>query len=87
MQMRTIVLAAALTVSATAAFAQAGGNNAGATVPEKSGSAVNGGAGAVGTVDNGQTTREGTIGMSPAGPSARARMEAVSTSLGRVARE
>jgi hypothetical protein len=71
MQFRTIVLATALALSTSVAFAQAGGGNAaGASVPENSGTAVNGQGGAVGTVDNGRMTRspEGTTGMSQSGP-------------------
>jgi hypothetical protein len=70
MILRTIALATALALTSSLAFAQAGGGNAaGATVPETSGTAVNGNGGAVGTVNNGRMTREGTTGMSQPNPS------------------
>jgi hypothetical protein len=72
MQFRTIALATVFALSTSVAFAQAGGGNAaGATVPENSGTAVNGGGGAVGNVENGRMTRtpEMTTGMSPTAPS------------------
>jgi hypothetical protein len=71
MQLKTIALASALALSSSMAFAQAG-----ATVPESSGTAVNGGGGAVGTVHNGRTmnrmpgTTTGTSGGGMSGPSA-----------------
>jgi hypothetical protein len=71
--LKTFALATALTLSSSLAFAQAGGNDAGATVRERSGTAVNGEGGAVGTVDNGRIREraapEATTGMAPAGPS------------------
>jgi hypothetical protein len=72
MKVRTIALAAALAMTSSLAFAQAGGGNAaGATVPETSGTAVNGNGGAVGNVDHGRMMREPetTTGMSPSAPS------------------
>jgi hypothetical protein len=72
MQFRTIILATVFALSTSMAFAQAGGGNAtGATVPENSGTAVNGSGGAVGNVENGRMTRtpDTTTGMSPSGPS------------------
>ena len=72
MKFKTLALASALALSSSMAFAQAGGNDAGATVPETSGTAVNGNGGAVGTVNNGRMmNREPgtTTGMSaPAYP-------------------
>jgi hypothetical protein len=73
MKSRTIALATALAMTSSLAFAQAGGGNAaGAAMPESSGTAVNGNGGAVGAVNNGRVTREGTTGMSqpnnPSGP-------------------
>jgi hypothetical protein len=72
MKIRTIALAALLAVSSSAAFAQAGGNNAGATLPESSGTAVNKSGRAVGTIEHGRMiNREPrtTTGMSRQGPS------------------
>jgi len=69
--MSPLALATVFALSTSVAFAQVGGGNAaGATVPENSGTAVNGGGGAVGNVENGRTTRtpETTTGMSPAAP-------------------
>jgi hypothetical protein len=76
MHLKTFALATALALSSSLAFAQAGGNDAGATVSERSGTAVNGGGGAVGTVHNGRTMNRApgtTTGMSrgsTSGPSA-----------------
>jgi len=53
MQLKTIALATAFALTSSLAFAQAGGNDAGATVPERSGTAVDGNGAAVGTVNNG----------------------------------
>jgi hypothetical protein len=72
MEFRTIALATVFALSSAVAFAQAGGGNAtGATVPENSGTAVNGSGGAVGNVENGRMTRtpETTTGMSSSAPS------------------
>jgi hypothetical protein len=72
MQFRTIALATVFALSSSFAFAQAGGGNAtGATVPENSGTAVNGSGGAVGNVEKGRMTRtpDATTGMSPTAPS------------------
>jgi hypothetical protein len=43
MHLKTAALAAALALTSSLAFAQAGGNDAGSTIPENSGTAVNGG--------------------------------------------
>jgi hypothetical protein len=68
MQFKTLALATTLALTSSIAFAQMGGGNAtGADVPESSGTAVNGGSGAVGTVDHGRMiNREpgATTGMS-----------------------
>jgi hypothetical protein len=56
MKLKTIALATAFAVSSTFALAQAGGSGSGAQVPEKSGAAVNGGSGVVGTTTDGRTT-------------------------------
>ena len=72
MQFRAIALATVFALSSSVAFAQAGGGNAtGATIPENSGTAVNGSGGAVGNVENGRMTRtpDATTGMSPTAPS------------------
>lgn len=71
MQLKTLALASALALSSSMAFAQAGGNDAGATMPENSGTAVNGNGAAVGTVNNGRMmNREPgtTTGMSRPAP-------------------
>ena len=60
--LKAIPLAVVISLSSTLAFAQAG-SGSGATVPEKSGAAVNGGSGVVGTTNNGLTT--GTSRPSP----------------------
>jgi hypothetical protein len=76
MQLKTIALASALALSSSMAFAQAGGYGSGANVPESSGTAVNGGGAAVGTVHNGRTmnrtpgTTTGMSGGGMSGPSA-----------------
>jgi hypothetical protein len=67
MKLATIALTAALALSSGIAFAQAGAGS-GATVPEKSGTTVNGGSGVVGTTTNGTTT--GTTGTAGTMPSA-----------------
>jgi len=60
MKRKTIGLAAALALSSTLAFAQAGTGSV-PVVPEKSGAAISGGSGAAGTTTNGMTTgRTGT---------------------------
>jgi hypothetical protein len=67
MQFKTLALASALALSSSMAFAQAGGNDAGATVPETSGTAVDSHGAAVGTVDRGRMmnrTPGTTTGMS-----------------------
>jgi hypothetical protein len=67
MQVKTIALAAAFAVTSSLALAQAGGNNAGATVPERSGTAVDGNGGAVRTAHDGRMMdreRGATTGMS-----------------------
>jgi hypothetical protein len=51
MKLKLILLAAALTMTSSLAFAQAR-TGSGATVPERSGTSVNGGGAAVGTVGN-----------------------------------
>jgi hypothetical protein len=55
MKISRIVVAAAFTATSTFAFAQAG-SGAGATVSEKSGTAVNSGGAAVGSIQEGRTT-------------------------------
>src|SRR5258708_39568706 len=60
MELKGVALAAALALKSSLAFAQAGGNDAGAAIPENSGTAVNGGGGPVGTVQNGRV-----IGRAP----------------------
>ena len=77
MHLKTAALAAALALTSSLAFAQAGGNDAGATIPENSGTAVNGGAAAVGTAQNGRvigcalgTTTGMSRGNNGSGPSA-----------------
>jgi hypothetical protein len=72
MQLKTIALATAFTITSSLAFAQMGGNDSGATVPERSGTAVNGSGGSVGTVDNGRMRDRApgaTTGMAPTAPS------------------
>jgi hypothetical protein len=55
MKIKTVLLAGAFALSSTFALAQAG-SGSGAAVPEKSGAAVNGGSGVVGTTTDGKTT-------------------------------
>jgi len=57
MQLKTIVLATAFALTSCFAFAQAGSNGAGAEVPERSGPAVKGSSGAIGTSPNGTMNR------------------------------
>jgi hypothetical protein len=68
MKLKTITLAAAFALSSTFAFAQAGGSDSGAEVPNGSGAVVNPNSGAIlGTTRNGATiNREPgtTTGMS-----------------------
>jgi hypothetical protein len=66
MQIRTLAIAGAFALSSTLAFAQAGAGS-GATVPEKSGTAVNGGGAAVGTSNGNMTTPSSrmTTGTAP----------------------
>ena len=76
MQLKTIVLATAFALTSSFAFAQAGGNNAGPQVPERSGPAVNGSSGAVRTAPSDTMNRAPgtTTGMergNASGPSAR----------------
>jgi hypothetical protein len=71
MKLRTIALATALAMTSSLALAQAGGGAAtGATVPESSGTAVDGNGVAVGTVDRGRIVNEpgATTGMAPVAP-------------------
>lgn len=71
--LKTLALATALALTSSLAFAQAGGNDARATIPENSSTAVNGGGRAVGTVQNSRAPGT-TTGMSRSnngsGPSA-----------------
>jgi hypothetical protein len=53
MKLNVIAVTAALAMTPSLALAQAG-SGSGATVPEKSGTSVNGGAAATGTVENGR---------------------------------
>ena len=53
--LKTLALATAVALTRSLAFAQAGGNDAGAKIPENSGTAANGGGRAVRTVQNGRT--------------------------------
>lgn len=72
MKSRTIALATLLAMTSSLALAQAGGGAAtGATVPESSGTAVDGNGAAVGTVDRGRIANEpgATTGMAPIAPS------------------
>jgi hypothetical protein len=70
MKFRTIALATALAVSSSMAFAQAGGYDSGATVPERSGTAVDGNGVVVAPADRGRIVEPGTtVGASPAAPS------------------
>jgi len=71
----TFALATVFALSGSVAFAQMGGNDSGATVPERSGTALDSYGVAVGTVHRGRTItpRAGTTGMSrtePSGPGA-----------------
>jgi hypothetical protein len=75
MQLKTIVLATAFALTSSFAFAQAGGNAAGAEVPERSGPAVDGSNRAIGIAPHGTMNRElgTTTGMdrgTASGPSA-----------------
>ncbi len=66
MKLETIVVAAALSLSSTFSLAQMGGaSGGGATVPEISGPAVNGGGGVVSPNDRRES---GTVGMSSRDP-------------------
>ena len=69
MKFKSILLAAALTMSSSFAFAQMGGANGSgaANVPETSGPAVNGGGAVVGNSHNGMTTGTGGMGRDPNG--------------------
>ena len=72
MKCSTIALATAIAMTSSLAFAQAGGGAAtGAAVPETSGTAVNSGGGAVGTVDRGRIVDApgATTGLAPVAPS------------------
>jgi hypothetical protein len=73
MKIRTILLATALVASSSAAFAQAGGNNDGAAMPERSGAAMTRGVPPAGTLDDHgrRIDREPgeTTGMTRGGPS------------------
>jgi hypothetical protein len=74
MKLRTIALATALAMTSSLALAQAGGGAAaGATIPESSGTAIDGNGVAVGTADRGRITSEpgATTGMAPTVPSDR----------------
>ena len=53
--LKTLALATAVALTRSLAFAQAGGNDAGAKIPENSGTAANGGGRAIRTVQNGRT--------------------------------
>jgi hypothetical protein len=64
MKLSTIALAGALAMSSTLAFAQAGGANSGAAVPQASGAPVNAQGG---TVDNGSMDHR-TTGMNTREP-------------------
>ena len=70
MKIKTIALATAFALTSTFALAQAGGaSGAGSTVPEKSGTAVNGQGGVVGSTTNGTTTGMSNDGMKKDGMS------------------
>ena len=67
MKLKIIALTAALCVPSSLSFAQAGVGS-GATVPETSGTAVNGGGAAVGTVNDGRMRNTtGQAGRDPNG--------------------
>ena len=71
MRRSIIAIATLVALSGSMASAQMGGNEAGATVPERSGTAVDGRGAATGTFDSGRTVAPGagTTGMSRTAPS------------------
>lgn len=71
MKIKTVLLSATFVLSSTLAFAQAG-SGSGATVPENSGTSVNGNAAATGTVERGRMdqTTGAAVGGSRGGASA-----------------